>query len=160
MDDSWRLLSRHRMSPETVTGRFPFLLPGRERGWEAAVDSRPPREGAHWDVITRCRRIASPSSNPCGKKPTLEGRPGAAQGVCPTRSSGVIPRDYDRRPLIVWRRYPNGDGRSPCGFELGDLRVRGTAPSVPQRRGEASSSSKVPSHDGTFRIDLSVYTRV
>ncbi|GBP69715.1 hypothetical protein EVAR_79948_1 [Eumeta japonica] len=35
---------RHRMSPETVTGRFPFLLPGRERsaaaGWSkgAQVD--------------------------------------------------------------------------------------------------------------------------
>ncbi|GBP23739.1 hypothetical protein EVAR_13695_1 [Eumeta japonica] len=66
------------MSPETVTGRFPFLLPGRERsaaagwskgaqvdlsvrsvaygesGWQAAADSQPPLEGAHWDVIPRC----------------------------------------------------------------------------------------------------------
>ncbi|GBP64077.1 RNA-directed DNA polymerase from mobile element jockey [Eumeta japonica] len=43
---------------------------------------------------------------------------------------------------------------TPCGFELGDLRARGTAPSVPQRRGEPSSSSKVPSPDSTIRIDL------
>ncbi|GBP73704.1 hypothetical protein EVAR_51617_1 [Eumeta japonica] len=43
MDDSWRLSSRHRMSPETVTGRFPFLLPGRERsaaaGWSKGYRS-------------------------------------------------------------------------------------------------------------------------
>ncbi|GBO98418.1 hypothetical protein EVAR_63_1 [Eumeta japonica] len=29
MNDSGRLSSQHRTSPETVTGRFPFLLPGR-----------------------------------------------------------------------------------------------------------------------------------
>ncbi|GBP86523.1 hypothetical protein EVAR_69043_1 [Eumeta japonica] len=28
-------------------------------GWEAAADSQPPLEGAHWDVIPRCRKIAS-----------------------------------------------------------------------------------------------------
>ncbi|GBP44903.1 hypothetical protein EVAR_24818_1 [Eumeta japonica] len=43
MDDSWRLSSRHRMSLETVTGRFPFLLPGRERsaaaGWSKGYRS-------------------------------------------------------------------------------------------------------------------------
>ncbi|GBP74604.1 hypothetical protein EVAR_49185_1 [Eumeta japonica] len=37
MDDAWRESSRHRMSQETVTGRFPFLLLGRRRlaaaGW-------------------------------------------------------------------------------------------------------------------------------
>ncbi|GBP31634.1 hypothetical protein EVAR_84080_1 [Eumeta japonica] len=37
MDDAWRESSRHRMSQETVTGRFPSLLPGRRRlaaaGW-------------------------------------------------------------------------------------------------------------------------------
>ncbi|GBP76713.1 hypothetical protein EVAR_52448_1 [Eumeta japonica] len=37
MDDAWRKSSRHRMSQETVAGRFPFLLPGRRRlavaGW-------------------------------------------------------------------------------------------------------------------------------
>ncbi|GBP65131.1 hypothetical protein EVAR_29795_1 [Eumeta japonica] len=37
MDDAWRKSSRHRMSQETVTGRFPSLLPGRRRlaaaGW-------------------------------------------------------------------------------------------------------------------------------
>ncbi|GBP74300.1 hypothetical protein EVAR_42879_1 [Eumeta japonica] len=37
MDDAWRELSRHRMSQETVTGRFPSLLPGWRRlaaaGW-------------------------------------------------------------------------------------------------------------------------------
>ncbi|GBP11728.1 hypothetical protein EVAR_77836_1 [Eumeta japonica] len=67
MDDAWRESSRHRMSQETVTGRFPSLLPGRRRlaaarwsgsvrtfhglriGRDAAVDSQPPREGAHWD---------------------------------------------------------------------------------------------------------------
>ncbi|GBP64386.1 hypothetical protein EVAR_43163_1 [Eumeta japonica] len=38
-----------------------------------------------------------------------------------------------RGSFIVWRRYPNGDGRSPRGFELGDRRVRRSAPSVPQR---------------------------
>ncbi|GBP73767.1 hypothetical protein EVAR_42939_1 [Eumeta japonica] len=31
MDDVWRESSRHRMSQETVTGRFPSLLPGRRR---------------------------------------------------------------------------------------------------------------------------------
>ncbi|GBP08775.1 hypothetical protein EVAR_7348_1 [Eumeta japonica] len=31
MDDAWRKSSRHRMSQETVTGRFPSLLPGRRR---------------------------------------------------------------------------------------------------------------------------------
>ncbi|GBP59997.1 hypothetical protein EVAR_41279_1 [Eumeta japonica] len=37
MDDAWRKSSRHRMSQETVTGRFPSLLLGRRRlaaaGW-------------------------------------------------------------------------------------------------------------------------------
>ncbi|GBP44585.1 hypothetical protein EVAR_75042_1 [Eumeta japonica] len=37
MDDAWRESSQHRMSQETVTGRFPSLLPGRRRlaaaGW-------------------------------------------------------------------------------------------------------------------------------
>ncbi|GBP46303.1 hypothetical protein EVAR_30434_1 [Eumeta japonica] len=37
MDDAWRKASRHRMSQETVTGRFPSLLLGRRRlaaaGW-------------------------------------------------------------------------------------------------------------------------------
>ncbi|GBP67245.1 hypothetical protein EVAR_45080_1 [Eumeta japonica] len=37
MDDAWRKSSRHRMSQETVTSRFPSLLPGRRRlaaaGW-------------------------------------------------------------------------------------------------------------------------------
>ncbi|GBP83459.1 hypothetical protein EVAR_103340_1 [Eumeta japonica] len=37
MDDAWWKSSRHRMSQETVTGRFPSLLPGRRRlaaaGW-------------------------------------------------------------------------------------------------------------------------------
>ncbi|GBP50224.1 hypothetical protein EVAR_88058_1 [Eumeta japonica] len=37
MDDAWRKSSRHRMSQETVTGRFPSLLSGRRRlaaaGW-------------------------------------------------------------------------------------------------------------------------------
>ncbi|GBP00544.1 hypothetical protein EVAR_76852_1 [Eumeta japonica] len=37
MDDAWCKSSRHRMSQETVTGRFPSLLPGRRRlaaaGW-------------------------------------------------------------------------------------------------------------------------------
>ncbi|GBP30870.1 PAN2-PAN3 deadenylation complex catalytic subunit PAN2 [Eumeta japonica] len=37
MDDAWRKSSRHRMSQETVTGRFPSLPPGRRRlaaaGW-------------------------------------------------------------------------------------------------------------------------------
>ncbi|GBP70084.1 hypothetical protein EVAR_98915_1 [Eumeta japonica] len=37
MDDAWRESSRHRMSQETVTGRFSSLLPGRRRlaaaGW-------------------------------------------------------------------------------------------------------------------------------
>ncbi|GBP22183.1 hypothetical protein EVAR_10693_1 [Eumeta japonica] len=28
-------------------------------GWGAAADSQPPLEGAHWDVIPRCRKIAS-----------------------------------------------------------------------------------------------------
>ncbi|GBP33183.1 hypothetical protein EVAR_14864_1 [Eumeta japonica] len=68
MGDAWRKSSRHRMSQETVTGRFPSLLPGRRRlstaavrasggsvstfrglrigGWDAAVDSQPPRESA------------------------------------------------------------------------------------------------------------------
>ncbi|GBP40972.1 hypothetical protein EVAR_26053_1 [Eumeta japonica] len=31
MDDAWRESSRHRMSQETVMGRFPSLLPGRRR---------------------------------------------------------------------------------------------------------------------------------
>ncbi|GBP87545.1 Radial spoke head protein 9 homolog [Eumeta japonica] len=31
MDDAWWKSSRHRMSQETVTGRFPSLLPGRRR---------------------------------------------------------------------------------------------------------------------------------
>ncbi|GBP03257.1 hypothetical protein EVAR_2673_1 [Eumeta japonica] len=73
---------------------------------------------------------------------------------------GATLRNHDRRPLIAWRRYPNGDGCSPCGFELGDLRVRGTALSVSQRRGEASRSNKIPSPNGTLIIDLNVYTRV
>ncbi|GBP40965.1 hypothetical protein EVAR_26046_1 [Eumeta japonica] len=37
MHDAWRESSLHRMSQETVMGRFPFLLPGRRRlkaaGW-------------------------------------------------------------------------------------------------------------------------------
>ncbi|GBP48506.1 hypothetical protein EVAR_16175_1 [Eumeta japonica] len=37
MNGAWRESSRHRMSQETVTGRFPSLLPGRRRlavaGW-------------------------------------------------------------------------------------------------------------------------------
>ncbi|GBP29732.1 hypothetical protein EVAR_13656_1 [Eumeta japonica] len=37
MDDAWRESSQHRMSQETVTGRFPSLLPGRRQlaaaGW-------------------------------------------------------------------------------------------------------------------------------
>ncbi|GBP34908.1 hypothetical protein EVAR_26498_1 [Eumeta japonica] len=40
MDDSWRLSSRHRMSPETVTGRFPFLLLDRERSAAAGWSKR------------------------------------------------------------------------------------------------------------------------
>ncbi|GBP39855.1 hypothetical protein EVAR_29085_1 [Eumeta japonica] len=43
MDDSWRLSSRHRMSSDTVTGRFPFLRPCRERsagaGWSKGYRS-------------------------------------------------------------------------------------------------------------------------
>ncbi|GBP52480.1 hypothetical protein EVAR_32036_1 [Eumeta japonica] len=41
MDDVWRESSRHRMSHETVTGRFPSLLPSRRRlaaaGWSKGV---------------------------------------------------------------------------------------------------------------------------
>ncbi|GBP18497.1 hypothetical protein EVAR_12958_1 [Eumeta japonica] len=43
MDDAWRKSSRHRMSQETVTGRFPSLLPGRRRlaaaGWSKELRS-------------------------------------------------------------------------------------------------------------------------
>ncbi|GBP14527.1 hypothetical protein EVAR_99357_1 [Eumeta japonica] len=28
--------------------------------------------------------------------------------------------------IVVWRRYPNGDGRSPCGIEFGNIRIRGS----------------------------------
>ncbi|GBP22446.1 hypothetical protein EVAR_78622_1 [Eumeta japonica] len=47
MNDAWRKSSRHRMSQETVTGRFPSLLPGRRRlaaaGWS---------KGAYVDDLT------------------------------------------------------------------------------------------------------------
>ncbi|GBP21536.1 hypothetical protein EVAR_9719_1 [Eumeta japonica] len=37
MDDAWRESSQHKMSQETVAGRFPSLLPSRKRvavaGW-------------------------------------------------------------------------------------------------------------------------------
>ncbi|GBP81168.1 hypothetical protein EVAR_25094_1 [Eumeta japonica] len=57
MDDAWRKSSRHRMSQETVTGRFPSSCSAGGGGsvstfrglrirWDAAVDSQPPREGA------------------------------------------------------------------------------------------------------------------
>ncbi|GBP40300.1 hypothetical protein EVAR_83990_1 [Eumeta japonica] len=42
MDDAWWKSSRHRMSQETVTGRFPSLLPGRRRlaaGWSRELRS-------------------------------------------------------------------------------------------------------------------------
>ncbi|GBP83100.1 hypothetical protein EVAR_84864_1 [Eumeta japonica] len=43
MDDAWWKSSRHRMSQETVTGRFPSLLPGRRRlaaaGWSKELKS-------------------------------------------------------------------------------------------------------------------------
>ncbi|GBP77247.1 Nucleic-acid-binding protein from transposon X-element [Eumeta japonica] len=35
-----------------------------------------------------------------------------------------------RRFIVVWRRYPNGDGRSPCGIEFGNIRIRGSTPSL------------------------------
>ncbi|GBP76799.1 hypothetical protein EVAR_36647_1 [Eumeta japonica] len=37
MNDAWTESSRHRMSQETVTGRFPSLLPGRRRLSTVAV---------------------------------------------------------------------------------------------------------------------------
>ncbi|GBO99278.1 hypothetical protein EVAR_542_1 [Eumeta japonica] len=57
-------------------------------------------------------------------------------------------RHWYPRPRVHHRlkRYSNGDGRSPRGFELGDRRVRGSAPSVPQRGG------KTPRFNGLQKI--------
>ncbi|GBP67587.1 RNA-directed DNA polymerase from mobile element jockey [Eumeta japonica] len=87
-----------------------------------------------------------------GGKPTTpatEGQhPGAAGGDRSARSLRVASRVRVRGSFIVWRRYPNGDGRSPRGFELGDRRVRRSAPSVPQRGGKTPRLSEVPRSDG------------
>ncbi|GBP97817.1 hypothetical protein EVAR_80951_1 [Eumeta japonica] len=39
-----------------------------------------------------------------------------------------------RRFIVVWRRYPNGDGRSPCGIEFGNIRIRGSTRAVGTRK--------------------------
>ncbi|GBP67662.1 Probable RNA-directed DNA polymerase from transposon BS [Eumeta japonica] len=49
----------------------------------------------------------------------------------------------DRGSIIVWRRYPNGDGRSSCGLELEDIRIRGTTPSLPHCRRKTYFNSQV-----------------
>ncbi|GBP38131.1 hypothetical protein EVAR_80414_1 [Eumeta japonica] len=69
------------------------------------------------------RPAPAPSSNPWGRNQ-------------PSMAAQEPPRESARRPappllsVIVWRRYPNGDGRPPRGIKRGDLGLRQGPPSM------------------------------
>ncbi|GBP87773.1 hypothetical protein EVAR_60465_1 [Eumeta japonica] len=82
----------------------------RRSGREAAADSQPPLEGVHWDVIPRCRRIASmrPSCNLVA----------VDRGPSPPKERGIISEsaswtpDVGRGMSLVYAEYRRGRGRS------------------------------------------------
>ncbi|GBP67648.1 Nucleic-acid-binding protein from transposon X-element [Eumeta japonica] len=101
---------------------FPELRAKPSRDAPAAFRLAPAPPTNPWTT-----RAAQPPS--ATSRPHREAQPGTAPSI------------RDRGFIIVWRRYSNGDGRSPRGFELGDRRVRESAPSVPQRGGKTPRSS-------------------
>ncbi|GBP83915.1 hypothetical protein EVAR_89637_1 [Eumeta japonica] len=138
MDDAWWKSSRHRMSQETVTGRFPSLLPGRRRlaaaGWMSVLcvqvcdaeplSDVPPPPCRHRDPRLRVApvcasysaarrhvlRPTAPSREPAPVSSNYRDRPRAARS---SPHSAVL-RSVRQRPST--RGYRNGAKPASSGF--------------------------------------------
>ncbi|GBP26872.1 hypothetical protein EVAR_16452_1 [Eumeta japonica] len=84
------------------------------------------------DAPAAFRHAPVPPTNPwmarAAQPPSATSRPHREAQRSPPGTAASI---RDRWFIIVWRRYPNGNGRPPCGFELGDRRVRKPTPTAP-----------------------------
>ncbi|GBP69712.1 Nucleic-acid-binding protein from transposon X-element [Eumeta japonica] len=94
---------------------FPALASKRQL--RLSTSTPPPRSPINpW---TKARTQQPPSATP---RPLREAqRPPPRAAV-----AGIRYRSF----IVVWRRYPNGDGRSSCGIEFGNIRIRGSTPNL------------------------------
>ncbi|GBP48476.1 Nucleic-acid-binding protein from transposon X-element [Eumeta japonica] len=70
--------------------------------------------------VVNFRPVSAPSSNPWGRNQPPRAVPEPPREPARRAPPAPLLRDRVRGSFIVWRRHPNGDCRSPRGFELGD----------------------------------------